>query len=287
LPPDHRDRFIEQPECAEPAPARDPAAGGLRKGNTNPWCWKIRSLSSKNSNEMQWKNLLPILVLAGIAGTLPLFLIRAHHLFVSGLNPFLGYVFLLLLFLIILPVLVKAFGFFKTRWLSKTAFPPSLLFAIGYLSYLITGAWSGSLLEVGTFDFHLHDTYFVIAGIHTIIIYSVFLGLLGIFYYSFPKITSRSLNNPMGYIHFWITYACLYLILPAGQFGRLVSPQHPVSEMPRPYIDYSNWTSPDRFGEVNLFVARVIIMLFLAQLFFVGNIFYSLIWGKKVVRDPA
>jgi cytochrome c oxidase subunit 1 len=206
------------------------------------------------------------------------FLVWAHHMFVTGLNPFLGAVFVLLTLLIAVPSAIKVFNWLTTLWKGNIRFTPGMLFAIGFVSLFISGGLTGIFLGNSALDIHLHDTYFVIAHFHIVMGVASFFGMYAGVYHWFPKMYGRHLNNTMAYIHFWVTIVGAYLIFWPMHYQGLAG-------MPRRYYDFSNWESFKHYGGLNEFISVVAMIVFAAQLLFVFNFFYSIFKGRKV-KDP-
>jgi cytochrome c oxidase subunit 1 len=208
------------------------------------------------------------------------FLVWAHHMFVSGLNPFLGSVFVLLTLLIAIPSAIKVFNWLATIWRGNLRFTPGMLFSIGFVSLFISGGLTGIFLGNSTLDIHLHDTYFVIAHFHIVMGVSAFFGMFAAIYHWFPKMFGRYMNNTMAYIHFWVTLVGAYLIFWPMHYEGLAG-------MPRRYYDYSQWVSFNQFEGLNKFISIVTIVVFAVQLLFVFNFFYSIFKGRLVTtRNP-
>jgi cytochrome c oxidase subunit I len=203
------------------------------------------------------------------------FLVWAHHMFVTGMNPFLGSVFVLLTLLIAIPSAIKVFNWLTTIWRGNIRFTPAMLFAIGFVSLFISGGLTGIWLGNSTIDIHVHDTYFVIAHFHIVMGVSAFFGMFAGVYHWFPKMFGRYMNNTLGYIHFWITMCGAYLIFwPMHYMG--------MAGVPRRYLDFSPWTSFNKFGDLNKMISIVTIVVFAVSLLFVFNFFYSIFKGRKV-----
>ena len=145
-----------------------------------------------------------ILSLIGI--TVLAFLVWAHHMFVTGMSPILGGVFVLLTLLIAIPSAVKVFNWLTTIWKGNIRFTVPMLFALGFVSLFISGGLTGLFLGNSALDIHLHDTYFVVAHFHIVMGISAFFGMFAGIYHWFPKMYGRFMNNTMGYIHFFITF---------------------------------------------------------------------------------
>jgi cytochrome c oxidase subunit I len=206
------------------------------------------------------------------------FLVWAHHMFVTGLNPFLGSVFVLLTLLIAVPSAIKVFNWITTMWRGNIRFTPGMLFSIGFVSLFISGGLTGIFLGNSTLDLSLHDTAFVVAHFHIVMGVSAFFGMFAGIYHWFPKMYGRYMNNSLAYIHFWVTFAGAYLIFWPMHYAGL-------SGMPRRYYDYSNWTSFNQFGDLNRFITTVAMIVFAIQLLFVFNFFYSIFKGRKVTTS--
>src|SRR5689334_2004209 len=164
------------------------------------------------------------------------FLVWAHHMFVSGLNPFLGSVFVLLTLLIAVPSAIKVFNWLATLWRGNIRFTPAMLFAIGFVSTFISGGLTGIFLGNSSLDISLHDTYFVVAHFHVVMGVSAVFGMYAGIYHWFPKMFGRFMNGLLGAIHFWVSFAGAYLIFwPMHYMG--------LAGVPRSYYEYTNWES--------------------------------------------
>ena len=203
------------------------------------------------------------------------FLVWAHHMFVTGLNPLLGSVFVLLTLLIAVPSAIKVFNWLTTLWRGNVRFTPGMLFAIGFVSLFISGGLTGIWLGNSALDIHLHDTYFVIAHFHIVMGVASMFGMFAGIYHWFPKMYGRFMNNTLAYIHFWVTIAGAYMIFWPMHYQGLAG-------MPRRYYDFSVWESFKQFGELNQFISLVAMIVFAVQLLFLFNFFYSIFKGRRV-----
>ncbi len=214
-----------------------------------------------------------IISLVGI--TVLAFLVWAHHMFVTGMSPFLGSIFVLLTLLIAVPSAVKVFNWLTTIWRGNIRFTVPMMFALGFVSMFISGGLTGIFLGNSALDIHLHDTYFVIAHFHIVMGVSAFFGMFAGIYHWYPKMFGRFMNNTLGYIHFFATFIGAYLIFwPMHYEG--------IAGMPRRYYDYSAWQSFKQFEGLNAFISIVVILVFIAQLVFVLNFFVSIWYGRRV-----
>lgn len=208
------------------------------------------------------------------------FLVWAHHMFVTGMNPFLGSVFVLLTLLIAIPSAIKVFNWLTTIWKGNIRFTPGMLFSLGFVSLFISGGLTGIFLGNSALDISLHDTYFVIAHFHIVMGVAGFFGMFAGIYHWFPKMFGRYLNNTMAYLHFWVTLIGSYLIFWPMHYEGLAG-------MPRRYFDYTNWESFNQFAGLNKFISTVAMVVFAVQLMFIFNFFYSIFKGRRVtVKNP-
>ncbi|HVZ56117.1 MAG TPA: cbb3-type cytochrome c oxidase subunit I [Chitinophagaceae bacterium] len=203
------------------------------------------------------------------------FLVWAHHMFVTGLNPFLGAFFVLLTLLIAVPSAIKVFNWLTTIWRGNIRFTPATLFAIGFVSLFISGGLTGIWLGNSTIDIHLHDTYFVIAHFHIVMGVAAFFGMFAGIYHWFPKMFGRHMNNTLGYIHFWVTIVGAYLIFWPMHYEGMAG-------MPRRYLDLTPWHNFNKFQSLNEMISIVSIIVFAVQLMFVFNYVYSMFKGRKL-----
>lgn len=203
------------------------------------------------------------------------FLVWAHHMFVTGLNPFLGSIFVLLTLLIAVPSAIKVFNWLTTLWRGNIRFTPATLFAIGFVSLFISGGLTGIWLGNSTLDIHLHDTMFVVAHFHIVMGVASMFGMFAGIYHWFPKMFGRYLNSTLGYIHFWVTIVGAYLIFWPMHYEGLAG-------MPRRYLDKGPWQAFSQFGDLDKMITIVSIVVFAVQLMFVFNFFYSIFKGRKV-----
>ena len=208
------------------------------------------------------------------------FVVWAHHMFVSGMSPFLGSIFVLLTLLIAIPSAIKSFNWLTTIWKGNLHLSVAMLFVLGFVSVFISGGLTGIYLGNSSLDMFVHDTYFVIAHFHLVMGVASMMGMFAGVYHWFPKMFGRMMNNTLGYIHFFITFIGAYLIFWPMHYEGLAG-------MPRRYYDYSGWESFKQFHQLNEFISVVAIIVFFAQLLFLFNFFVSIFRGRKVtVKNP-
>ncbi len=206
-------------------------------------------------------------------------IVWGHHMFVSGMNPFLGSVFTFTTLLIAIPSAVKAFNWITTIWKGNLQMNPSMLFSIGFVSTFITGGLTGLVLGDSTLDINVHDTYFVVAHFHLVMGISALYGMFAGIYHWFPKMFGRMMNKNMGYIHFWITII--------GAYG-VFFPMHFVgmAGLPRRYYDNTAFPYFDDLADINVLITIFAIITALVQLVFLYNFIHSIFFGKKATANP-
>ncbi|MAW96357.1 MULTISPECIES: cbb3-type cytochrome c oxidase subunit I [unclassified Leeuwenhoekiella] len=207
-------------------------------------------------------------------------IVWGHHMFVSGMNPFLGSVFTFTTLLIAIPSAVKAFNYITTLWKGNLQFNPAMLFSIGLVSTFITGGLTGIILGDSTLDINVHDTYFVVAHFHLVMGISALYGLFAGVYHWFPKMfQGRMLNKNLGYVHFWVTAIGSYAVFFPMHFIGMAG-------LPRRY--YSNTAFPyfDDLADVNTMITIAAIVTAAVQLVFLYNFISSIFYGKRGPKNP-
>lgn len=219
------------------------------------------------------------MILSLLAITVLSFGVWAHHMFVSGLSPFLGSIFMFMTLIIAIPSAVKAFNYLTTLWRGNIVFTSAMLFSIGMVSFFISGGLTGIFLGNSAVDINLHDTYFVVAHFHLVMGSAAFFGMLAGVYHWFPKMFGRMMDAKLGMIHFWLTFIGVYLVFfPLHYIG--------MAGFPRRYYSFTNFDAFQGFTDLNMFVSIAAIVTFLAQFVFLFNFFYSIFRGKKAPANP-
>jgi cytochrome c oxidase subunit 1 len=207
------------------------------------------------------------------------FIVWGHHMFVTGMNPLLGGVFMITTLIIAVPSAVKTFNWLATLWRGNIRFTPGMLFAIGMVSFFISGGLTGIFLGNASLDINLHDTYFVIAHFHLVMGSAAIFGMLAGVYHYFPKMFGRLMNNKLGYLHFWITFICAYLVFFPLHFLGL-------DGVPRRYYAFTEFEFMQKWVTVNILVTWSAIIAGLAQVAFLYNFFSSIFKGKVSPQNP-
>jgi cytochrome c oxidase subunit I len=206
-------------------------------------------------------------------------IVWGHHMFVSGMNPFLGSVFTFTTLLIAIPSAVKAFNYITTLWKGNLQLNPAMLFSIGLVSTFITGGLTGIILGDSTLDINVHDTYFVVAHFHLVMGISALYGFFAGVYHWFPKMFGRMMNKTQGYVHFWVTAVCAYgVFFPMHFIG--------MAGLPRRYYTNSAFPLFDDLADVNVLITVFAIIGAAFQIVFFWNFFYSMFYGKKATQNP-
>jgi cytochrome c oxidase subunit 1 len=207
------------------------------------------------------------------------FIVWGHHMFVTGMSPFLGSVFVFTTLLIAIPSAVKAFNYITTLWKGNIRYTPGMLFSIGLVSTFVTGGLTGIILADSALDINVHDTYFVVAHFHIVMGMSAIFGMFAGVYHWFPKMFGKMMNTKLGYAHFWLTIICGYGVFFPMHFVGL-------SGSPRRYYSYSEFDFLDATMELNTVISVFAIIGAIAQILFLFNFFYSIFKGQSAVTNP-
>ncbi|MEM9918945.1 MAG: cbb3-type cytochrome c oxidase subunit I [Bacteroidota bacterium] len=208
------------------------------------------------------------------------FIVWAHHMFMSGVNPFISNFFVIFTLIIAVPSAVKVFNWISTLYGGNIRFTSACLFAIGFVSMFISGGLTGIFLGNSAIDIQMHDTYFVVAHFHIVMGIAAFFGMYAGVYHWFPKMYGRFMNEALGKIHFWGTFIGAYAIFwPMHYLG--------MAGVPRRYYRFDSFDAFSHFAEMNKFITIAAIIVFALQILFVINFFYSIWYGKKMTtRNP-
>jgi len=206
-------------------------------------------------------------------------IVWGHHMFVTGMNPFLGSVFTFTTLLIAIPSAVKAFNYITTLWQGNLQLNPAMLFSIGMVSTFITGGLTGLILGDSALDINVHDTMFVVAHFHLVMGISALFGMFAGVYHWFPKMYGRMMSKDMGYLHFWITAISAYGVFFPMHFIGLAG-------LPRRYYSNSAFPIFDDLLHINKVITVFALIGGIAQLIFLANFFFSIKKGRKTVQNP-
>ncbi|MFJ3246769.1 cytochrome c oxidase subunit I [Streptomyces sp. NPDC086782] len=212
---------------------------------------------------------------ATIAITMLSAVVWAHHMFATGavLLPF----FSVMSFLIAVPTGIKFFAWIGTMRHGSLSFETPMLWSIGFMVSFLLGGLSGVLIASPPLDFHVTDSYFIVAHLHYVLFGTVVFAMFGGFYFWWPKITGKMLDERLGKIHFW-------LLFPGFQLTFLVQHWLGAEGMPRRYADY---LPADGFTLLNTLSSAGAFLLGASTLPFLYNVWHTSRHGRKVtVDDP-
>jgi len=208
------------------------------------------------------------------------FIVWAHHMYVSGMNPWFGFFFATTTLIIAVPTALKVYNWVFTLWRANIQLTVPMLFALGFIVTFVNGGITGLFLGNVVVDVPLSDTMFVVAHFHMVMGVAPVLVVFGAIYHWFPKMTGRMMNVPMGQIHFWITFLGSYAIfLPIHYLGFL--------GVPRRYYEMDDTSFiPASAQDLNAFVTVLVLIVGVAQILFFFNVGWSIVKGKKSGPNP-
>ena len=207
------------------------------------------------------------------------FVVWGHHMFVSGMSPYLGMAFAVGTMLIAVPSAVKVFNWLATLYRSRINFQTPMLWALAVVSLFISGGLSGILLGQSAVDIPLHDTYFVVAHFHLIMAGAALFGVFGATSYWFPKMFGRMMNDTLGKLHFWFTFVAYYCVFFPMHYTGLAG------HMRRIYDPYQ-YTFLKELQPINQFITISAFVLGTSQLLFLVNLLWSAFKGPKAPDNP-
>jgi cytochrome c oxidase subunit 1 len=220
------------------------------------------------------------MVLATIAIAFLGWITWGHHMFQSGMNPLLGTSFMISTMAIAIPSAIKVFNWLGTMWRGNIRFHTPMLWAIGFISLFTVGGLSGIFMASNTVDIFIHDTYFIVAHIHYVLFGGSLMAIFAAIYFWFPKMFGRMMNDTWGKVHFALTFIFynltffpMHILGMAGHMRRIYDPTQ--YEFLQPY------------QPMNRFITISAILLFVAQLPFIANFFWSLFRGRKARRTAT
>ena len=208
------------------------------------------------------------------------FIVWAHHMYVSGMNPYFGFFFATTTLIIAIPTAIKVYNWVLTLWRGDIHFSVPMLFAIGFIFTFVNGGLTGLFLGNVVVDLPLSDTMFVVAHFHMVMAIAPILVVFGAIYHWYPKITGRMLDDTLGKIHFWITFVGSYAIY---------YPMHYLGFMgvPRRYyaIGGTNFI-PESAQSLNVAITIAALVVGVAQVLFLYNLVRSYYKGKPSGGNP-
>jgi cytochrome c oxidase subunit I len=207
------------------------------------------------------------------------FIVWGHHMFISGMNPWLGISFMVSTMLIALPSGVKVFNWIATIFRGKLQFTTAMLFSISFVSMFVIGGLSGLLMAATPVDIYIHDTYYIVAHFHYVLFAGTVMAVFGAIYFWYPKMFGRLMYEPLGKLHFLLTFVFLN-----GTFF----PMHFLGArgFPRRYADPYHFEAFSDLLDMNRFITYCAFLMAASQLLFFANFFVSMIAGKRAGPNP-
>jgi cytochrome c oxidase subunit I len=208
------------------------------------------------------------------------FIVWAHHMYVSGMNPNFGFFFATTTLIIAVPTAIKVYNWVLTLWRGDIHLNVPMLFALGFIITFVNGGLTGLFLGNVVVDVPLSDTLFVVAHFHMVMGVAPILVIFGAIYHWYPKITGRMFNSMLGKIHFWVTFLGAYAIFfPMHYLGLL--------GLPRRYFELSDLGfMPPSAQTLNAFMTIAALIVGAAQMVFVANLIWSLFRGPAAGGNP-
>ena len=208
------------------------------------------------------------------------FVVWAHHMYVSGMNPYFGFFFATTTLIIAIPTALKVYNWLLTLWRGNIHLTVPMLFAIGFIFTFTHGGLTGLMLGNVVIDLPLSDTFFVVAHFHMVMGVSPIMVLFAAIYHWFPLLSGRFLNNKLGKFHFWGTFLGTYAIyLPMHYLGFLGVPRRYYAMGDTDFI-------PESAQALNAGITVSAIIVGLVQVVFIINVIWSTFKGKKSGRNP-
>lgn len=208
------------------------------------------------------------------------FIVWAHHMYVSGMNPYFGFFFATTTLIIAVPTALKVYNWVLTLWRGNIHLTVPMYFAIGFIFTFVNGGLTGLFLGNVTVDLPLSDTMFVVAHFHMVMAVSPVLVVFGAIYHWYPKITGKMLHDGMGMFHFWLTFVGSYAIYyPMHYLGFLGVPRRYFALGSTDFI-------PPSAASLNQAISIAAIIVGITQLLFIYNLVWSYFNGKKASDNP-
>ncbi|WP_136658846.1 cytochrome c oxidase subunit I [Nitratireductor sp. XY-223] len=208
------------------------------------------------------------------------FIVWAHHMYVSGMDPYFGFFFATTTLIIAVPTAIKVYNWVLTLWRGDIHLSLPMLFAIGFIVTFVNGGLTGLFLGNVVVDVPLSDTMFVVAHFHMVMGVAPIMVIFGAIYHWYPKMTGRMLNEAMGQFHFWVTFVGAYAIFFPMHYVGLVG-------VPRRYHELGDATFvTDSLHSLNAFISVAALIVGFAQVVFMFNLFWSLRYGKESGGNP-
>jgi cytochrome c oxidase subunit 1 len=212
------------------------------------------------------------------------FCVWGHHMFISGMSPYSAFAFSIMTMTIGVPSAIKTFNWLGTLWGGKIQFTTAMMFALGFVSLFVTGGLSGLFLAQPSVDLPLHDTYFVVAHFHLIMGVAAIFGIFSATYFWFPKMFGKFMNETVGKLHFWLTFAGVYCIFMPMHFLGIAGHMRRYSDLTG--VPFLGGTTHTGLWNVQYFISIAAFVTIGGQLIFLVNFIAGLWGGKKAGMNP-
>jgi cytochrome c oxidase subunit 1 len=215
--------------------------------------------------------------MCGIAGLG--WIVWGHHMFQSGMNPYLGTTFMISTMVIAVPSAIKTFNWLGTLWRGQIHFTTPMLNALAFVAMFAIGGLSGIFMASTPVDIFIHDTYFIVGHIHYVLFGGSLFGAFAGLYFWFPKMFGRKMNETWGKVHFWLTFIF---------FNGVMFPMHILGMrgMQRRIYDYTQYTHLQGLQPLNIFMSFSAFALGISQIILIANFFWSLKFGERAGDNP-
>ncbi|MDB5363201.1 MAG: coxN [Rhodospirillales bacterium] len=208
------------------------------------------------------------------------FVVWAHHMYVSGMNPNFGFFFATTTLIIAIPTALKVYNWVLTLWRGDIHLTVPMLFALAFIVTFVNGGLTGLFLGNVVVDVPLSGTMFVVAHFHMVMGVAPILVVFGGIYHWYPKVTGRMLDDTLGRLHFWVTFLGAYAIFfPMHYLG--------LQGVPRRYYELGQTAFiPPSVATLNVFITVAALIVGAAQMVFLFNLVRSLSHGKEAGGNP-
>lgn len=208
------------------------------------------------------------------------FIVWAHHMYVSGMNPYFGFFFATTTLIIAIPTAIKVYNWVLTLWRGDIHLTVPLFFAVGFIVTFLSGGLTGLFLGNAVVDVPLSDTMFVVAHFHMVMGVAPIMVIFGAVYHWYPKMTGRLLDERLGQLHFWVTFVGAYAIFFPMHYVGLIG-------VPRRYYELGDTAFiPASAHDLNAFISIAALTVGAAQLVFLFNLVWSLVRGRPAGGNP-